>query len=99
MKPSPWPALLAALTIWFAHFMVCWAASEMVWPHQRMANIVAWSATVIALLALGVHALRLRGLRVAGALMGLHYRCSQGAAALATVAVVFSSLPAILLTS
>lgn len=97
--PSPWPPLLTALTIWFAHFMVCWAASELVWPQQRMANVVAWIATAMALLALGMHALRLRGLRAAGALTGLHYRCSQGAAALATVAVGFSALPALVLLS
>lgn len=99
MRMSPWPPLLTALTIWFAHFMTCWAASELVWPHQRMANVFAWAATAIALLALGMHALRLRGLLAAGELTVWHYGCSQGAAALATVAVVFSALPAILLMS
>lgn len=89
--------MLTALTIWFAHFMTCWAASELVWPNQRTANVAAWLVTVIALSALSVHALRLRGQRATGELPGWHYRCSQGATALATVAVMFSALPALLL--
>lgn len=97
MKPSNWPPLLTAFTIWFVHFMACWAASELVWPQQRLANAAAGVATALALLALGAHALHLRRQRAAGALPGWQRRFAQGATALAAVAVLFSALPAVVL--
>ncbi|MFG6414288.1 hypothetical protein ACG02S_10285 [Roseateles sp. DC23W] len=97
MKPSSWPPLLTAFTIWFVHFMACWAAGELVWPQQRAANATAWAATALALLALGAHAVHLQRRHVAGALPGWQRRFAQGATALATVAVLFSALPAVVL--
>jgi hypothetical protein len=96
-RPSAWAPLLTAFTIWFLHFMVCWAASELVWPHRRTANVAAWVATAITLLTLFALALHQRRLHASGALLGWHYRFAQGAAVLATVAVAFSALPAVVL--
>lgn len=97
MKPrkqlSWWP-IVTAFVIWFAHFMVIWAASE-IWAHQWMANAVAWAATAIALLALGVHWLRVKARHAAGELSDWNYQFAVGAVAIATVAVVFSALPSL----
>jgi hypothetical protein len=94
---SRWRPILTALTIWFTHFMVCWAASELVWPNQRPANVVAAAATVIAFAALAVHFRGLRALSAGGDLARWEYRFAQGAIALAAVAVLFSALPAVVL--
>jgi hypothetical protein len=94
---SAWTPLLTAFTIWFAHFMTCWAASELIWPHHRLANAAAWAATALALLALGGLALHQHRQRAAGILAQWHFRLAQGATALATVAVVFSALPSAML--
>lgn len=97
MKPLPcWP-LLAALVIWFAHFLACWAASELVWPRQQAANIAAWIATAIALVALALLASHQHRQHAAGGLPGWQYRIAQGATALAAVAVVFTALPSAVL--
>jgi len=96
-SPPAWTPLLTAFTIWFAHFMTCWAASELIWPHHRLANAAAWAATALALLALGVLAMHQHRQRTAGVLAQWHYRFALGAAALATVAVAFSALPAVVL--
>ncbi|WP_157581033.1 hypothetical protein [Pelomonas sp. Root405] len=97
MKSLPlpgWRPILTAFTIWFLHFMVCWAAAE-IWPHQWTANAVAWAATVIALLAVGAHLKRVRARHAAGQLPGWHYRFAQGAMAIATAAVLFGALPSL----
>ena len=97
MKPrkqlSWWP-IVTAFVIGFAHFMVIWAASES-WAHQWMANAVAWAATAIALLALGVHWLRVKARHAAGELSDWNHHFALGAVAIATVAVVFSALPSL----
>lgn len=94
-RPSRWGPILTAFTIWFLHFMLCWAASELVWPHRWPANALAWVATAAALPALGLHALRLRARHAAGQLPGWDYRFALGAVALATAAVLFSVLPSV----
>jgi succinate dehydrogenase hydrophobic anchor subunit len=93
---SGWRPILAAFTIWFVHFMACWAAVE-IWPHRWLANATAWGATALALLALGVHFVRVRAAHADGALGGWHHRFAQGATALATAAVLFGALPSIVL--
>ncbi len=85
---------LTAFAIWFAHFMVIWAAGE-IWPHQWTANAWAWGATVVALLAVGVHDARLRAHHAEGRLSGWSYRLARGATAIAIAAVVFSALPSL----
>ena len=85
---------LTAFAIWFAHFMLIWAAGE-IWPHQWTANAFAWAATAIALLALGVHDVRLKAHHTEGRLSGWSYRLARGAAAIAMVAVVFCALPSL----
>jgi hypothetical protein len=86
--------IVTALAIWFAHFMVIWAASE-IWPHQWTANAVAWAATATALLAVAVHFARLKDRYADGRLSGWSYRFARGSAAIATAAVVFSAWPSL----
>ena len=93
-KSLHWRPMLTAFVIWFAHFMVIWAASE-IWPDQWLANAVAWGATVVALLAMGVHWVRVKARYEAGALSDWNHHFALGAVAIATVAVVFSALPSL----
>lgn len=95
-SPSSWRPILAALSIWFAHFMVCWAASELVWPGQWTAHVVAAGATAIAWAALVLH---LRGLRRKrnGTDAGWKNRFARRATAVAATAVLFNALPALVL--
>ncbi len=86
--------IVTPFVIWFVHFMVLWSVGE-VWPHQWAANALAWGATAIALLALGVHHVRLTAQHADGSLPGWSYRFVRGAAAIATAAVVFSALPSV----
>jgi hypothetical protein len=92
--PSAWP-IVTAFVIWFLHFMVSWAAGE-IWPHQWAANAWAWGATAIAMLAVGVYAVRLRVRHAQGVIAGWNYRFARGAIAIATAAVIFSALPSII---
>jgi hypothetical protein len=93
LKQPSWPPIVTAFVIWFVHFMVIWAASEIIWPHQWTANAVAWGATAIALLAVGVHWVRVKAQHAAGGLSDWNYHFALGAVSIATVAVVFSALP------
>jgi membrane protein implicated in regulation of membrane protease activity len=86
--------VLTAFTLWFAHFMACWAAVE-VWPGEWPANALAWTATTLALLALRWHAVRLRAQRATGLLPGWQDRFARRATALAAVAVLFGALPSL----
>jgi len=93
-NPLRWRPMITAFVIWFAHFMVIWAASE-IWVDQWMANAVAWVATAIALVAVGVHWVRVKARHAAGALSDWNHHFAQGAVAIATAAVVFSALPSL----
>ena len=86
--------IVTAFAIWFVHFMMLWAAGE-IWPHQWTANTLAWAFTAIALLAVGVHYVRLKARHAAGDLPGWSYRLAQGAVAIATAAVVFTAMPSL----
>lgn len=92
MKQPSWRPIVTAFVIWFVHFMVSWGASE-IWPLQRTANAVAWGATTIALMAIGVHYVRLTAQHADGGLPGWSYHFARGAIAIATVAVLFNTLP------
>ncbi|MDO9434282.1 hypothetical protein [Hydrogenophaga sp.] len=94
-KQPSWQPIVTAFAIWFAHFMVVWAASE-IWAHQWTANAVAWGATVIALLAVGVHGLRIKAHHEAGELADWQYHFALGAVAIATAAVLFSAVPSLI---
>jgi hypothetical protein len=94
LELSGWRPILTAFIIWFAHFMLCWAAVE-IWPHQWRANQLAWGFTAIALLAMGEHSMRLNASTPQGELSGWTHRFAQGAIAIATVAVLFSALPSV----
>lgn len=86
--------MAAALVVWFAHFMLCWAVAEF-GPGGAPAAGLAGLFTVLALFAIGVQAWRLRGLepRREDDLTAL--RIARGASAIAAVAVVFTALPAL----
>ena len=92
MEQLCWRPIVTAFVIWFVHFMVSWGASE-IWPLQRTANAVAWGATTIALLAIGVHYVRLTAQHADDGLPSWSYHFARGAIAIATVAVMFSALP------
>lgn len=96
LKQSSERPIVTAFVIWFVHFMVIWAAAE-IWPHQGTANALAWGATAIALLAVGVHCVRLKARYADGSLADWSYRFARGAVAIATAAVVFSALPSFVL--
>lgn len=88
--------IVTAFVIWFVHFMAIWAAGE-IWPHQWTANALAWGVTAIALLAVGVHSVRLKARYADGGIADWSYRLARGAVAIATAAVVFSALPSFIL--
>lgn len=84
---TDWFTAIAALTVWFAQFMLVWGAS-IIWPGQVLGNIVAMLLTLAAYAALAVLWRRVRPVRlqsVAG--LGL---------AIATMAVTFSVVPALI---
>jgi hypothetical protein len=93
-QASIWRPVVTAFAIWFVHFMTLWAAGE-IWPQQWAANAVAWACTAIALLAVGVHHLRVKASHADGDLPGWSYRFARGAVAIATAAVVFTALPSL----
>jgi hypothetical protein len=93
-KLSGWRPMLAAFVVWFAHFMLCWAAVE-VWPRQWQANVLAWALTAVALAALGAQWARLHASLPRDELARWNHRFGQGAIAIAGVAVVFSAVPSI----
>jgi hypothetical protein len=92
---SGWLPLVAAFVIWFVHFMVCWAAAELLWPRQWLANGLAWVATLLALGALGWLWRRISLGPPSGGLVGWARRVGQGATVIAVVAVLFSAVPSL----
>jgi uncharacterized membrane protein YidH (DUF202 family) len=85
-----------AFVIWFAHFMLCWVAVE-VWPAESRANRLAWVFTAMALLAMGLHFVRVERRAERGELADFSRRFTRGAIAIATVAVLFTALPSLAL--
>ena len=92
LKQPSWRPILTAFVIWFVHFMVIWTAGE-IWPYQWTANAVAWTATAIALLAVGVHFGQVKSQHALGGLSGWEFHFARGAAAIATLAVLFVATP------
>lgn len=92
LKQSSERPIVTAFVIWFVHFMVIWAAGE-IWPHQWPANALAWGVTAIALLAVGVHHVRLKARYADGRIADWNYRFARRAVAIAAAAVVFSAIP------
>jgi uncharacterized membrane protein YidH (DUF202 family) len=86
--------VMTAFVIWFAHFMLCWVAVEL-WPSESRANELAWSFTALALLAMGVHLVRVERRVERGELADFSRRLARGAIAIATVAVLFTALPSV----
>ena len=84
---NDWFTAVAALTVWFAHFMLVWCAS-VIWPGQATGNIVAVLLTLVAYALLFVLWRRVRPVSVQSvAGLGL---------AIATMAISFSCVPALI---
>lgn len=84
--------VLTAFIVWFAHFMLCWAAVE-IWPCEWRANKLAWGFTAVALSVIGVHFVRLNRRAGNGEFADPSLRLARGAIAIATVAILFTALP------
>lgn len=96
MALSGWRPIVTAFSIWFAHFMLCWAAVE-IWPHGWRANLLAWGFTVVALAAMAAHFVQLRRADVQAEAARFNRRFAYGATAIATLAVLFTALPSMVL--
>lgn len=94
VRTGAWLPIIGAFVVWFLHFLVCWVAVE-IWPRQWIANELAWGATAVALLALGMHWIRLGAGTAPGDTARLTRRLGRGATVIAGVAVVFSALPSV----
>nr|WP_145552813.1 hypothetical protein [Variovorax boronicumulans] len=95
-RPASWQPVLAALSIWFVHFIACWAVSEF-WPHRWWNHVMAWVFTVLALAAVGALHWRLEREDAHGDLARWKRQFARGASALAAVAIVFTVWPAVVL--
>lgn len=47
-RPASWQPVLSSLSIWFVHFIGCWAVSEFS-PHRWWNHVMAWVFTIVAL--------------------------------------------------
>lgn len=83
-----------AFVVWFAHFMLCWVAVEFR-PFEPLANQLAWGATAVALLALGVHVVHLERWADHGELAAFNRRFARGAVTIAAVAILFTAFPSL----
>ncbi len=84
---NDWFTAVAALTVWFAHFMLVWSAS-VIWPWQVLGNILAVLLTLGAYAGLFVLWRRVRPVSVQSvAGLGL---------AIAAMAITFSCVPALI---
>jgi hypothetical protein len=97
MMKSRRPAM-TAFVIWFVHFVLCWAAVE-IWPSQPRANHLAWVFTALALVAMAVHHVRLGRRHERSELTEFNRRFARGAVAIATLAVLFTALPSLVIRS
>lgn len=84
---TDWFTAVAALTVWFVHFMLVWGAS-VIWPGKATGNIVAVLLTLMAFGGLGVLWRRARPVPVQS-VGGLGL-------ALAAMAIAFSCVPALI---
>lgn len=91
---SGWIPVLTAFVIWFVHFLACWVAVE-IWPAEPLANRLAWGFTALALAAMAVFHAGVRAAAAAGDLEGWNRRFADGAAAIATVSILFSAVPSV----
>lgn len=95
-RPASWQPVLAALSIWFIHFIACWAVSEFS-PHLWWNHVLAWVFTTVALAAMAVLHWRLGRTEATGDLARWKRRFARGATALAVVAIVFTFWPSLVL--
>ena len=96
--PSPalsgWTPIIGPLCIWFAHFLVIYAAA-LIWPHQPLAARIGIVATVPAIIALGVLFWRLRTAEPTSGQTRFARRFGFGSIFIATAGVLFDAMPAL----
>lgn len=95
-RPASWQPVLTSLSIWFVHFIACWAVSEFS-PDRWWNHAMAWSFTVVALAAVGLLHWRLERADAGGDLARWKQRFARGATALALVAILFTAWPSFVL--
>lgn len=95
-RPDSWQPVLTSLSIWFVHFIACWAVSEFS-THRWWNHVMAWVFTIVALAAVGALHWRLERTDAIGDLACWKRRFARGATALAVVAVIFTAWPSVAL--
>lgn len=91
---SPARPVVTAFVIWFAHFVLCWTAAE-IWPDNARANQLAWGFTGLALLAVGMHVARQVPRDTRSGDVESTWLIARGAAAVASVAILFTAVPSV----
>lgn len=90
-----WPAILAGLAVWAAHFVAVYAIAS-VWPGQpRIATWLVIAMTTAAIVANVAILWRLARVTTDDDLDRWVIRLAQGGAALSLVAVAFQTVPAL----
>jgi NO-binding membrane sensor protein with MHYT domain len=95
-RPASWQPVLSSLSIWFVHFIGCWAVSEFS-PHRWWNHVMAWVFTIVALAAVGGLHWRLERTEASGDLARWKRRFARGATAIAVVAMLFTAWPSLVL--
>ncbi|RYF67413.1 MAG: hypothetical protein EOO29_36950 [Comamonadaceae bacterium] len=72
-RAASWHSMLGSLSIWFVHFIGCWAVSEFS-PHRWWNHVMAWVFTIVALAALGALRWRVRA-ALSGCKFSSMHRC------------------------
>lgn len=95
-RPASWRPVLSSLSIWFVHFLGCWAVSEFS-PDRWWNHVMAWVFTILALAAMGALHWRLARTGARGDLARWKQRFAHGATAIAVVAILFTAWPSVVL--
>jgi hypothetical protein len=95
-RPASWQPVLTSLSIWFVHFIACWAVSEFS-PQRWWSHVMAWGFTAVALTSAGIFHWRLERTDASGDLARWKRRFARGATAIAVVAMLFTAWPSVVL--
>ena len=95
LRLTGWLPIVGAFSIWFAHFLVIYAAAE-IWKHQPIATIVCLVATALALVALILLFFQLRRATPTDEQTRFAKRIGLGSIFIATVGTLFDALPALI---
>ena len=92
---AAWVPITGAFSIWFAHFLLIYAAA-LIWPDQALAKVAAAVATLLALGLLALLFRWLRSVHAGGAQTAFARRFGMGSLFIATAATVFDAVPALI---